>query len=468
MSAPFKLSRRSVLRAGAVTLALPPLEVMFVGKGAHAATAPKRFVAFFAGIATGLDGATVESNPLIPKTAGPLYVPGGGLTPLVDLQVKGDVAVVTGLSIPKGTGPAARFATPGKDTFHGTSVIPQMCGGKARDMGNGNPDKLPSADSIVGEQFGAAHKYKTIALSVQPHGYAMPLASGRHHLSFAMNGSLNSAVASPAQLFASLFGTAAGTVASGDAALTERTRQKSILDYLADRTNALRSKLGKEDNARLTRHYDEIRALEKRLDAVPATGCPVPLAPVEPAKSADAKGLTSNEEARATLMVDLLVKAFVCDQAVAAAVSLSWSQSFMGGAQIAGNNLDLHQIHHNYGDWNLAAKTVGWHVKHFARLVSALKATTDFDGKKMLENSAVVLCFDGGHGTSDIGGAHSTHSSDNMVVLAAGKSGGLRTDKGHIPSGGKHPGQVTLAALRSLGVTRSLGDLRVPLPELMA
>ena len=138
-----------------------------------------------------------------------------------------------------------------------------------------------------------------------------------------------------------------------------------------------------------------------------------------------------------------------------------------GGQRVAGDGLDLHQLGHNSGDWNRIGAVVGFHVRHFARLVAGLKATPDVDGRTMLDNSAVVLLFDAGHGLDHFTGKQNqTHSSDNMIALIAGRSNGLATDKGHVVATGRHPGQVTLSAMRSLGFTGALGELTTTVAEL--
>jgi len=49
-----------------------------------------------------------------------------------------------------------------------------------------------------------------------------------------------------------------------------RRSNASVLDVVRSRADALQKRLGREDQIRLARHFDEIRALELRLKSIPA------------------------------------------------------------------------------------------------------------------------------------------------------------------------------------------------------
>ena len=57
--------------------------------------------------------------------------------------------------------------------------------------------------------------------------------------------------------------------AARDRMLREET---SVLDLVSANAERLRSRLGRADQQRLERHFDEIRELERRLAVIPATG----------------------------------------------------------------------------------------------------------------------------------------------------------------------------------------------------
>jgi hypothetical protein len=60
---------------------------------------------------------------------------------------------------------------------------------------------------------------------------------------------------------------------------------------------------------------------------------------------------------------------------------------------------------------------------------------------------------------------HSSHSTENMVVVFAGRAGGLKAGH-HIRATDKHPAQVLLTAMNAVGVRGPLGEVSEILPEL--
>jgi hypothetical protein len=76
--------------------------------------------------------------------------------------------------------------------------------------------------------------------------------------------------------------------------------------------------------------------------------------------------------------------------------------------------------------------------------------------------------FEGGQGNDPQAQlASSPHSSENMVVLAAGRAVG--TNAGfHVAGGGKHPASVLLTAMKNVGVaSTALGDVTTTIPEFL-
>ena len=104
---------------------------------------------------------------------------------------------------------------------------------------------------------------------------------------------------------------------------------------------------------------------------------------------------------------------------------------------------------------------VAWHVGHFGRLVQKLRDTIDLDGSSVLDNSALLLMFEGGWGYDpESGDALSVHSSENMSALIAGGAGGLNPGGGqHVRTAGAHPTQVINTGLRAVGIDHEMGDV---------
>jgi hypothetical protein len=159
-------------------------------------------------------------------------------------------------------------------------------------------------------------------------------------------------------------------------------------------------------------------------------------------------------------MMDWVRMAFACDLARVAAVRMTIDQTFLNMLPLSGAASDMHELSHGAISDEAHADAVGWHVKHFARLVSLLRDTQELDGTSLLDHTAIVLCFEGGYGydpeSSSDGHAHST---ENMVSLIAGRVGNLVKGQ-HIPAAGMHPANVMITAMQALGMdTDTLGEV---------
>ena len=166
-------------------------------------------------------------------------------------------------------------------------------------------------------------------------------------------------------------------------------------------------------------------------------------------------------------MTDLIHMAFTCELSRVASFMLTYAQCFMNMYTALGLPSDLHEITHgSIGDneeqmQDALADCAAWHVKHYARLVQKLRDTEDIDGTSMLDNTALVLAFEGGWGFDlESGGDSSPHSTENMVMLVGGKAGGLHTTPGrHMRAQGSHPTAVLNTVLEAVGVDETLGEV---------
>ena len=311
--------------------------------------------------------------------------------------------------------------------------------------------------------------------------------SGRQRMSYRAAGDAIEAQDSPRTAYLSLFGSfmPAGSAAQSELAWNLRAR-RSVLDLITNKRSSLTARLGSVDKQRIERHFDEIRALEQRLMSMPAvsgsrSACNKPMAPgsADPAVGGDNAGATSStiatntgysgEHERARLMLDLIHMAFVCDLTRAATLQVTAFQSHMNTYEIARHfdspvplnrpfKADLHEVGHN-GDADFRGQLpvslcLQWHIGHYAYLIDKLKSTPEGDGN-VLDNSAIVFMPEAGHGKhlntpSDT--APRTHSVDEMVLLVAGRAGGLAPGR-HIASNGAHPAQCLTSCMRAVGFT---------------
>lgn len=479
-------TRRAVLRGlGGVCLALPFLELFRPHRaGAATPVAPKRYVVMFGGSSIGMD----SRDMVAPASEGALDPANltRGLLPLGDEGVTGDVSVVTGLEIPYGKDgsiPAGGRAI----QWHSSSMCPLLSGVRSK---NGDDESLQgeTSDWLAAKTLAGptADTRPVLSYRVQPAYYRGTNGTGgnRGLMSARIaNGKLEKVTPqfSPHIAFEDLFtGFVPPDPEEAKAAQFLLNRRMSVIDLVKGDTERLLPKLGAADKVRLQRHFDELRALEKRLQAtklpdgtackmLPDPGDDPPIGnAVENGDTSgyDAGGAWSDEEQRAITMVDLIHMAFVCDLSRVASLMFTYAQCFLNMKPVYGYPSDLHELgHYSMGGGdkgaNAVADGVAWHVRHFARLVKKLRDTEDVDGSTLLDNTGMVLVFEGGWGYDPEQDKQGTaHSSENMVVLAAGHAGGLNAKGGvHVRAQGQHPVRVTNTVLGAVGVPDQLGEV---------
>ncbi|NUO47690.1 MAG: DUF1552 domain-containing protein [Polyangiaceae bacterium] len=486
--------RRAILRGiGGACLALPFLEY-FAPKAAQAATAPKRYAFLFGGMSIGSHAGGLMAPAaagLLPQTLTP------GLAPLGELGVADVVSIVSGLEMPAGvTPPAGGRST----TFHSTTHQ-VLVSGQRYDQNGFGIISAPSSDWVAAQAIGGGTLQPALVYRAQPLKYRVGSpneSNGEGTISARINGSGQleqvPPMTSPRLAYEALFsGFVPPDPAQAEAATKELAMRRSIVDLVADDAGALVPRLGTADKLRMQRHFDELRALETRLDpsGLPATSaCSVlpdpgndpPLGDlIDPSSGGDYNALFessngySGEEQRASLMVDLIHMAFACDISRVASLMLTYANCFMNMFPILNLPSDLHEVSHgsiggSQADTQAALATcAAWHVKHFARLVQKLRDTEDIDGSSVLDNTAVVLGFEGGWGFDPQGGGgDSPHSTENMIILVGGKAGGLNASGGrHIVAPGVHPTAVLNTALSAVGVPTTLGEVSAKVDALI-
>jgi len=489
-----RFTRRTMLRGvGGAAITLPALEIMFDRHGtsyAQSTPIPKRYVVCFGGQSLGGDGDPLH-NDYVPNTVGANYDLKSALAPLAPVQA--DVSVVSGLSIPTANGGAVPSAGR-RDDFHVSSLSPLLSGVRS-------PSDTSSAgvtsDQLVATAIAGSTPFKSLVYRVQAEWYlGVSAAYGRDMISYKANTSASGKplaiqpTVSPKMAFDALFNNFtppndAAAAAKQDFLLRSR---KSVLDLVGANLQKLTSnpKLGTADQQRLTRHFDEIRDLERQISAVPPTStatCQKPPNPgTDPAlggnQGIDAAGENtyttnlgySGEEERAKIFCDLVHMAVTCDLTRVVSLQFTMFQSHMNVFPLTGQKCDLHELGHN-GDpaskGTLAvSKMIAWHMKHFAYLIAKLRDTSEGAGS-LLDNVALVFLHEGGHGLDTATAkTNSTHSTENMAALIAGRAGGLKGGL-HVAATGKHPANVLITAMNAVGVPGGLGEVSGNIPALL-
>jgi hypothetical protein len=489
----FRIPRRSFLRGlGGVAVALPALEAM-TGRDARARSdgAPLRYLYVFGGLSSGRAiGGNSTVDCLAPDQTGLGYTADKALTPLAEHEVADEVSVVSGMLLPWAQGgsvpPGGRVRN-----FHTDMLSPLVSG--VRSSTDTNAAQGPSSDQVVADEIAEGTLFRALSYRVQAANYRGGNGGGGNvgRITWRRNQTGDivpiDPTISPRLAYESLFTGFLPTDPEEQAqALALLGRRKSALDLVQHDTNRIVPNLGAADRIRLEQHLDEIRELEKRLDSIsdPTAGACEQLddpgidPPIGNANGAnnDNGGYStdagySNEETRARILFDLVHMAFACDLTRVGSIMMTMAQCFMNLYPIAGYETDMHQSTHAHlggqGPQALAA-SLGWHVDHFARLVAKLRDTIDFDGSSMLDNCALVLQFEGGHGFDpQTGSEYSPHSTENMSGLIAGRAGGLNASGGrHIVTNNAHPVQIVNSAMRALGIEQDLGEVTGIVPQL--
>jgi hypothetical protein len=337
-------------------------------------------------------------------------------------------------------------------------------------------------DQIVADAISGNARYRMLNYCIQKEpGVNGNGSAGSRVISWReQNGALDIVenVTSPEQAYQTLF-TGFGNPDPKEAAKAQALlkRRQSVLDLVRGRRERLLPLLGKADADRIARHFDEIRALEMRLAALTLpTGaeCRQFPDPGEPAPAGE-------EDKRAEIFGDLLHMAIACDLSRVATFQFFWMNSTASAKVFAGVDDNMHDIGHRLQATEVPDRcsVLAFQVKHFARLVAKLKSTPDVDGTKLLDNTALVMIFEGGYGYDPYtGGApdkhsinYNVHSTENMCALVSGRAGGLKPGK-HIVATDVHPAQAIISAMQAVGVTQGgeprLGEVSGIIPGLFA
>ena len=484
-----RMNRRAMLRGlGGVAVGLPALEVMLDGHGAFAQGAPRRYVVCFTGTSLGADGDPLH-NDYVPSTVGANYDLKSALAPLG--PVKSEVSVVSGLAIPTANGMAIP-AGGRRDDFHVSSLSPLLAG--VRSPAN-TASAGATSDQLVAEAIAGNTPFKSLVYRVQVAWYLSVSAPyGRDMISYKKDGTGKIVpippTVSPLDAWKALFNnfTPPGGTTVDPAADRLLRARKSVLDLVSGNTQRLLPRLGSGDRQRLQRHFDELRDLERRIAAVPppaamGNACSKPASPGPDSPPGGAQGVDaggnntyttnlgySNEEERARAFCDLIHMAIACDLSRVVSLMITMFQSHMNMYPLTGHRCDCHEVGHG-GDvmkkGTLAvSQVIAWHMKHFAYLIGKLKDTAE-GAARLIDNTVLVMLNEGGHGLDTATGKqNSSHSTENMACLIAGRAGGLKPGK-HVVAPGKHPANVLVSAMNAAGVSGgALGEVTGGIPEL--
>lgn len=369
-----RISRRSVLRAAGVRLALPLLEAM---RPAFAATAepPRRLLAI-------CNNLGLLAAGFFPAAAGRGYT----LSPYLQhlAAFRDDFTVFSGVSHPD------------VDGSHNSEVCFLTA---APHPANGGFRNTISLDQFLAEHIGVKTRFASLTLGVN-------VAKAQRSLSWTGGGVMIPCEDSAAAVYRKLF-------LQGSAAEIERQIERlrlgqSIMDAVAGQAGKLSAELDGEDRARLEQYLTGVRELERRLVLAQAwERKPKPVtAAREPIDPADPRAYL----AKVKLMYEVSRLAFETDSTRLITLFLDSVNSpaiDVDGIAITDGYHNL--SHHGKNDSKLKQLEAidHMHMKHLADLLGQLRAAS------LLDSSMVLY-------GSNFGDANRHTTTDMPVVFAGG------------------------------------------------
>jgi len=482
------LDRRTFLRgAFGVTMALPALEIMLGPHGEALAAGgllPKRFGFAFAGCALGCDGDEVH-NLVVPDAVGAGYDLKLGSASLANHgNIRDHVNIISGLRIPYDTGsgiPAGGWSW----DFHIQALGP-LLSGMRNESASDYSVRGVTADQVVANAIGQGTTFPSLQYQVQAAWYLTVSAPyGRDIISYRDNG-YGGVTGVPGQIspkaaYDSLFTSfVPPDDAEALAQAQELLKRQSIIDIVKGDFERLVPKLGTVDKQRMEQHLDELRDLERQLDAISPditeTCYQFPDPGADPAVGGaqdstgggdfDVNQGWSDETVRAQRFADIIAMAYTCDLSRSVALLYTMAQSHMNSHPYSGQPYDQHELGHSWLGTDVHAVVPNWHIDQFGYLVAKLRDTPEGAGT-VLDNCALALLFEAGHGW-DPGGQqdNTTHSTENMAVLTAGGASGM-TQGEHIVATDYHPVHVLNTCMAAVGVNENLGEVVGTIPGLL-
>ena len=325
---------------------------------------------------------TVPANYDLADPPGPISTLSPILAPLADVLPY--LVVVDGLDIVK------QPNTPGED--HGNSMITFMTGGVPYKVDGTNIAlaERASIDQLLARDPTFAGDAPIASLQLAADARDPDLFC--RVWSYLGRGAPLPAETSPTQAYARVFGTLADPTKSTDQLAQLRARQHSILDFSKGQLAKLSGRLGGDERARLDRHLQAIREVERMLDrtATRSTG-----ALEREVLAADPTQPDAQHLALIRAHFELVRVALQCDltRAVTFGFAAGHSAINFGSYILEGvEPIGFHALTHQGKNKDADETAVHiWYNERIAELVRSLRDTPDLDGRSLLDNTLVVV-----------------------------------------------------------------------------
>jgi hypothetical protein len=434
------LSRRTVLKGVGVTIALPFLDAMVpAGRAIAAAARRPRLIAIE--MVHGSAGATpfgMKQHMWSPAAAGSAF----DLAPtsLASLEPYRDYLTIVSNTDCRN---AEAFSAPeiGADHFRSAAVF--LTQAKPKQTQGSDVLAGTSFDQVYAQRFGQDTPIPSMQLCIEnvdqaggcSYNYSCVYTDT---ISWASPTKPLPMIRDPRIVFDQLFGVGS----TAEARSQRRSRDRSILDWVTESVNDLKSTLGAADRARLGDYLDDVREIERRIQKVEtfnASGEPreLPGAPV---------GVPDSFDEHVRLMFDLQALAFASDVTRIFSFKLSRdvSNRVFGPS---GSTTAFHTAsHHDEKEERIRdfQKINSYHVAMVPYLLEKLKNTPDGDGN-LLEHT--LLMYGSAMGNSN------AHNHKRCPLFLAGHAGGLLKGNLHLRAADGTPmANAMLTLLQGLGL----------------
>jgi hypothetical protein len=391
------VSRRTVLRGGAASIALPLLDAMIPAGVALAQSAakPRQRMGFFYFPHGAFTGKWTDINAWTPEGEGRNFEISQVLKPFEPFRDR--MTVITGL---RNRGQEDRAGG-----VHKSSEQAWLKGVEVREA----PNAGMSIDQIAARELGKDTSFASLELATEPDLYV-----GGH--SFRAPNQVLPMEYNPRKLFDRLFGP--GDSLRERASILESTG--SVLDRIQEEAARFQQTLGTVDRTRMDDYLTSVRDVELQIQNMIAkdfTGVAVPDAPV---------GVPAEVDEQINIMFDLLALAYQADLTRVATLRIAAEQTVRTYTNL-GISDAFHPIsHHGHRHANYAKliKIQTYHSQVVSRFLAKLDGFEEADGSTVLDNS--VMLYGSGMSDSDL------HNSSPLPLAVFGRAGGRIKGNQHL------------------------------------
>ncbi|MFN7802753.1 MAG: DUF1552 domain-containing protein [Planctomycetaceae bacterium] len=441
MSKSFEITRRTALRGLGTALALPFLEGMLpaVSQAAPTATTtgPMRLAFFY--VPNG-----VHMQDWTPTTEGADYALPHILEPLAGL--KGDFSILTGLTQSKAN---ANGDGPGD---HARALASFLTGCQAKKTHGADIRVGVSADQIAADLVGRHTRFPSLELGCDAGAQSGNCDSG-YSCAYSSNIAWKSATQplvkenNPRSVFERLF-TNGRPGETAEARARRERNQKSVLDFVRDDAQRLRTRLGVNDQRKLDEYLGAVREIELR---IAAASKPIDLTAVS--GQAIPAGIPKDYGEHIRLMGDLMLLAFQTDvtRVTTFVLANEGSNKSYAFIEVPEGHHDLSHHGNDAAKHEKIKKINRFHIEQFAYVLNRLKSIPEGEGS-LLDRCQIVY----GSGIGD----GNAHNHDNLPVLLAGRGAGTLNPGRHIRYDNGTPlNNLYLSLLERMGVpAEHMGD----------